>query len=104
MLWRVRCRKLAANSEAIAEVHDPTVRILGAVVSAGRAWDPHIFHEALHDRKSFRARCTAAIDAKRCRRTSRRTAAPQEKLGKAQRCRRGQVPAAASLASSRDVE
>ena len=53
--------------------------------------------------RSSRARHTGAIDAKRWRRTSRRTATPQEKLGKAQRCRCGRVPAAASLASSRDV-
>ena len=40
LLWRVWCRKLATNSEAIAEVHEHTVRVLGAVVSAERAWDP----------------------------------------------------------------
>ena len=52
----------------------------------------------------FRARRMPAVDAKRCRRTSRRTATPREKSGKVQQCRCGQVPAAASLASSRDVE
>ena len=54
--------------------------------------------------RSFRACRTAAIDARRCRRTSQRTAIPRVKLGKVQRCRCGQVPAAALLASSRDVE
>ena len=53
--------------------------------------------------RSSRARRTAAIDVKRCRRTSRRTVTPQDKLGQAQRCRCGQVPVAASLALSRDV-
>ena len=54
--------------------------------------------------RSFRARRTAAVDAKRYQRTSRRIATPREKLDKVQRCRCGQAPAAASLASSRDVE
>ena len=49
-------------------------------------------------------RRTAAVDAKRCRRTSRRTATLRGKLGKVQRCRCEQIPVAASLASSRDVE
>ena len=52
----------------------------------------------------FRACRTAAVDARRCRRTSQRTAIPRAKLGKVQRCRCGQVPEAALLASSRDVE
>ena len=51
LVWRVWCRKLATNFEAIAEVHEHTVRVL-AVVSAERAWDPHICHEAFHDRKN----------------------------------------------------
>ena len=63
-------------------------------VSRQKKWRP----------RSFCARCTAAVDATRCRRTSRRTATPREKLGKVQRCRCGQVPAAASLPSSRDVK
>ena len=54
--------------------------------------------------RSFRACRTAAVDARRCRRTSQRTAIPRAKLGKVQRCRCGQVPAAALLGSSRDVE
>ena len=29
-----------------------TVRVLGAVASGERAWDPHICHEAFHDRKN----------------------------------------------------
>ena len=105
-LWRIRCRKLATNSEAIAEVHEYTVRVLCAVVSAERAWDSHIYHEAFHDRKNGgRARAPYG----RCRREALSTNIttyrdPREKLGKVQRCRCGQVPAVASLASSRDVE
>ena len=41
---------------------------------------------------------------KRYRRTSQRTATPQETSDKVQRCRCGQVPAVASLVSSSDVE
>ena len=52
LLWRVWCRKLATNFTAIAEVHEHTVRLLGAVVSAERAWDPHICHEAFHDKNN----------------------------------------------------
>ena len=52
LMWRVWCRKLATNSEAIAEVHEHTVRVPGVVVSAERAWDPHICHEAFHNRKN----------------------------------------------------
>ena len=72
-------------------------------------WDSHICHEAFHDRnnsvRAFFARAVhSAVDARRCRRTSRRTATPGEKLGKVQRCPCGQVAAVALLASSRDVE
>ena len=49
LLRQVRCRKLATNSESIADVDDSTVRVLCAVVSAERAWDSHICHEAFHD-------------------------------------------------------
>ena len=52
LLWYVRCRELATNSVVIAEVHEHTVRVLRAVVSADRAWDPHICQEAFHDRKN----------------------------------------------------
>ena len=52
LLWRVRCRKLLTNPEAIAEVNEHTVRLLGAAVSAERAWDPHIYREAFHNRKN----------------------------------------------------
>ena len=52
LLWRVRCRRLATNSEATAEVYEHAVRVLRAVVSAERAWDPYICHEAFHDRKN----------------------------------------------------
>ena len=50
LLCCVRCCKLTTNSEAIAEVHEHTVRVLCTVVNAERAWDSHIYHEAFHDR------------------------------------------------------
>ena len=52
LLWRVWCRQLATNSESFEGVQEHTVRVLGAVVSAERAWDPHVSHEAFHDRKN----------------------------------------------------
>ena len=60
LLWCVRCRKFATHSEVIAEVHEHTVRVLGAAVSAERAWDPHICQEAFHDRKIVAARALFA--------------------------------------------
>ena len=62
LLWRVRCRKLATNSEAIAEVHEHVVQVFDAVVSAERTWDPQICHEAFYDRKNCgRALLTHAV-------------------------------------------
>ena len=107
LLWRVRCRQLATNSEAFEGVQEHTVPVrcrcqcethvgppcLPRSVSRQKEWRP----------RSFRVRRTAAVDTKRCRRTSQRKATLQEKLGKAQRCRCGQVPAAPSRASLRDT-
>ena len=67
LLRRVRCRKLPMNSEAIVEVNEHTVRVLGTVVSAERAWDPHICHEAFHGRKMAAALFSRAPYG-RCRR------------------------------------
>ena len=51
-LRRIQCRKLAMNSETIIEAHEHRVRVLCAVVSAERAWDSNIYHEAFHDREN----------------------------------------------------
>ena len=103
------CRKLATNSEIIAEVHKHTAQILCVIVSAERVWDSQICHKAFHNRNDsvralFARAVHSTVDARRCRRTSQRTATPREKLGKVQQCRYRHVPAAALPASSRDVE
>ena len=87
---RTYCLSTRSRCQCGTRVGPPYLR---RSVSRQKEWWP----------RSSRARRTVAVDAKRCRRTSQRTATPQENLGKAQRCRCGQVPAGASLASSRDV-
>ena len=51
LLRRIRCRKLATNSETTTQVHEHTLGALRVVGSPERTWNPHICHEAFADRK-----------------------------------------------------
>ena len=62
LLWRERCRKLATNSEIIAQVHNHTAQILCVIVTAERVWDSQICHIAFHNRNdSVRALFARAL-------------------------------------------
>ena len=48
LLWRIRCRKLAADLETVTVLHEIRVGVLGAVVRPKCARKSHVCHKPLH--------------------------------------------------------
>ena len=75
LLWRIRCRKLAADLETVTVLHEIRVGVLGAVVRPKCARKFHVCHKPLHhtDREWRMRSCPGsrmgAGSEKRCPRT-----------------------------------